>query len=223
MFDNIAHSYDFLNHFFSLGIDILWRKKAMRILRKAQPKSLLDVATGTADFALEAARMNIGAKRIVGVDISEKMLEVGRVKVNKKGLSQTIELKSGDSENLPFGNDEFEAFTVAFGVRNFQNLEKGLAEMLRVIKPGATGIVLEFSRPRRFPMKQLFGFYFKRVMPTLGKVVSKDSRAYTYLPESVAAFPDGEDFLNIMRKVGYREVRCIPLTGGIASLYIGKK
>lgn len=223
MFDNIAHSYDFLNHFFSLGIDILWRKKAMRILRKEQPKSLLDVATGTADFALEAARMKIGATRIVGVDISEKMLEVGRVKVNKKGLNQTIELKSGDSENLPFSNDEFDAFTVAFGVRNFQNLEKGLAEMLRVIKPGAIGIVLEFSRPRKFPMKQLFGFYFKRVMPTLGKVVSKDSRAYTYLPESVAAFPDGEDFLNVMRKVGYREVRCIPLTGGIASLYIGKK
>lgn len=223
MFNNIAHSYDFLNHFFSLGIDILWRKKAIRILKKESPDSLLDVATGTADFAMEAVRMNLGASKIVGVDISEGMLEVGRKKIADKGLSSIIELKVGDSENLPFESNSFDAFTVAFGVRNFQNLEKGMTEMNRVLKPGALGIVLEFSKPKRFPMKQLFGFYFKYVMPAVGRLVSKDHRAYTYLPESVQAFPDGDDFLEIMKRSGYRDTRCIPLTGGIASIYIGRK
>ncbi len=223
MFDNISHSYDFLNHFFSLGIDVLWRKKAIRILKKENPQTVLDVATGTADFALEAVRMKIGANKITGVDISEGMLEVGRKKVADRGLSEIVQLRYGDSENLPFENDSFDAYTVAFGVRNFQNLEKGLSDMLRVLKPGALGIVLEFSQPKRFPIKQLFGFYFKYVMPFVGKLVSKDSRAYTYLPESVQSFPSGNDFLSVMQKAGYRDCKCISLTGGIASIYLGRK
>jgi demethylmenaquinone methyltransferase / 2-methoxy-6-polyprenyl-1,4-benzoquinol methylase len=223
MFDNIAHRYDFLNHFFSLGIDILWRKKAIRILKKENPQLVLDVATGTGDFALEAARMKLNAKKIVGVDISNGMLEIGRKKIAEKGLSGMIEMVLGDSENLPFTDNYFDAFTVAFGVRNFENLEKGLKEMHRVLKPGSIGIVLEFSKPKSFPMKQLFGFYFKNIVPFIGKIMSKDHRAYTYLPESVQAFPDGDNFLSIMKNAGYRDTRCISLTGGIASIYIGKK
>lgn len=223
MFDNIAHSYDFLNHFFSMGIDILWRKKAIRILKKENPKLVLDIATGTADFAMEAVRMNLGADKIIGVDISEGMLEVGRKKIHEKGWDDRIELKKGDSENLPFESDYFDGYTVAFGVRNFENLEKGLTEMHRVLKPGALGIVLEFSKPKKFPVKQGFKFYFKYVMPTIGKLVSKDARAYTYLPESVDAFPDGQKFLDIMNKIGYRETKCISLSGGIASIYLGRK
>ena len=223
MFNNIAPTYDFLNHFFSLGIDVRWRKKAIKILKEEKPQLVLDVATGTADFALEAARMNLGAKKIIGIDISEGMLDMGRKKISDKNLSEVIELRVGDSENLPFEQNTFDAFTVAFGVRNFQNLEKGMTDMLRVLKPGALGIVLEFSKPKKFPMKQLFGFYFKRMMPFIGKIVSKDARAYTYLPESVQAFPDGEDFLAVMTKVGYKEVKQIPLTGGIASIYLGRK
>jgi demethylmenaquinone methyltransferase / 2-methoxy-6-polyprenyl-1,4-benzoquinol methylase len=223
MFNNIAHSYDFLNHFFSLGIDVLWRKKAIRILKKENPKLVLDVATGTGDFALEAVRMKLGADKIVGVDISEGMLEVGRKKIEAKKMSHIIEMRLGDSENLPFSSDTFDGCIVAFGVRNFQNLEKGLMDMHRVLKPGALCVILEFSQPGKFPMKQLFGFYFKRVMPGVGKLVSKDHRAYTYLPESVQAFPSGVKFLEVMTKAGYRDVQCIPLTGGIASIYLGRK
>jgi demethylmenaquinone methyltransferase/2-methoxy-6-polyprenyl-1,4-benzoquinol methylase len=223
MFDNIAHSYDFLNHFFSLGIDILWRKKAIRILKKEHPKMVLDVATGTADFAMEAMRMNLNADKIIGVDISEGMLDVGRKKIADKQWDKVIELRKADSEHLPFENNTFDAFTVAFGVRNFENLEKGLTEMHRVLKPGSLGIVLEFSRPKKFPVKQAFQFYFKYMMPAIGKLVSKDARAYTYLPESVNAFPDGEDFLTIMKGIGYNDTKCIPLSGGIASLYLGRK
>jgi demethylmenaquinone methyltransferase/2-methoxy-6-polyprenyl-1,4-benzoquinol methylase len=223
MFNNISHSYDFLNHFFSLGIDVLWRKKAIRILKKEFPQKVLDVATGTADFALEAARMKVGAKSITGVDISEGMLDVGRKKIASRGLTEMIRLQYGDSENLPFDENTFDAFTVAFGVRNFQNLEKGMKEMLRVLKPGALGIVLEFSKPKRFPVKQLFTFYFKFIMPLIGKLISKDSRAYTYLPESVESFPSGDDFLKVMQNAGYRECKTITLTGGIASIYLGRK
>jgi len=223
MFDNIAHSYDFLNHFFSLGIDILWRKKAIRILKKENPKLVLDVATGTADFAMEAVRMNLGADKIVGLDISEGMLDVGRKKIKEKGWDSKIELKKGDSENLPFDTSTFDGYTVAFGVRNFENLEKGMAEMLRVLKPGALGIVLEFSKPKKFPVKQGFQVYFKYIMPLIGKVVSKDNRAYAYLPESVQAFPSGTDFLDVMKKVGYIDTKCIPVSGGIASIYLGRK
>jgi demethylmenaquinone methyltransferase/2-methoxy-6-polyprenyl-1,4-benzoquinol methylase len=223
MFNNISHSYDFLNHFFSLGIDVLWRKKAIRILKKENPHRILDVATGTGDFALEAVRMKMQDVQITGVDISAGMIEVGKKKVAKKKLEHAITLQIADSENLPFDTGHFDAFTVAFGVRNFQDLRKGMSEMLRVLKPGGMGVIIEFSRPNRFPIKQLFTFYFKYVMPTIGKLVSKDARAYTYLPESVDAFPSGNDFLKVMTELGYREVRCIPLSGGIASIYIGKK
>jgi demethylmenaquinone methyltransferase/2-methoxy-6-polyprenyl-1,4-benzoquinol methylase len=223
MFNNISHSYDFLNHFFSLGIDVLWRKKAIRILKKENPHRILDVATGTGDFALEAVRMKMQDVQITGVDISAGMIEVGKKKVAKKKLEHAITLQIADSENLPFDTGHFDAFTVAFGVRNFQDLRKGMSEMLRVLKPGGMGVIIEFSRPSRFPIKQLFTFYFKYVMPTIGKLVSKDARAYTYLPESVDAFPSGNDFLKVMTELGYREVKCIPLSGGIASIYIGKK
>ena len=223
MFNNISHSYDFLNHFFSLGIDVLWRKKAIRILKKENPKLILDVATGTGDFALEALRMKMEGAQIIGVDISAGMIEVGKKKVAARKLEHAITFQIADSENLPFDSNHFDAFTVAFGVRNFQDLRKGMSEMLRVLKPGGMGVIIEFSRPKRFPIKQLFTFYFKYIMPTIGKLVSKDARAYTYLPESVDAFPSGSDFVMIMQQLGYRDCRCIPLSGGIASIYIGKK
>lgn len=223
MFDNIAHSYDFLNHFFSLGIDVRWRKKAIKMLKAHHPESVLDVATGTGDFAIEALRMGVDAKEIIGVDISEGMLEVGRKKLTKKALDQRIKLIYGDSENLPFEDGRFDAYTAAFGVRNFENLEKGLTDMLRVLKPGGLGIVLEFSKPKSFPFKQLFWFYFKVIMPVVGKLVSKDNKAYTYLPESVKVFPEGKEFLAIMERCGYQRIQSKPLTGGIATIYKGYK
>ncbi|MFT4679148.1 MAG: demethylmenaquinone methyltransferase/2-methoxy-6-polyprenyl-1,4-benzoquinol methylase [Flavobacteriales bacterium] len=221
MFDNIAHSYDFLNHFFSLGIDVLWRKKALKILKKTQPSDILDIATGTADFAIQAAKMDVASGKIIGIDISRGMLDVGDVKLKKKDLSDKIELIQADSENLPFEDESFDGYTVGFGVRNFENLEAGLKEMHRVLKPGALGVILEFSKPAKFPMKQLFGFYFRFIMPTIGKLVSKDSRAYTYLPESVNAFPEGKEFVNILQKCGFRDVIAKPVTGGIATIYTG--
>jgi demethylmenaquinone methyltransferase/2-methoxy-6-polyprenyl-1,4-benzoquinol methylase len=202
---------------------VLWRKKAIRILKKENPHLLLDVATGTGDFALEAVRMKMPNIKIVGVDISAGMIEVGRKKVAKKNLQHSIVFQIADSENLPFEDSHFDAFTVAFGVRNFQNLRKGMSEMLRVLKPGGMGVIIEFSRPKHFPIKQLFTFYFKYIMPTIGKLVSKDARAYTYLPESVEAFPSGNDFLVVMSQLGYKDCKCIPLSGGIASIYMGKK
>jgi len=224
MFDNIAHSYDFLNHFFSLGIDKLWRKKALQILKKENPDTILDVATGTGDFALQAIKNGVPKSgKITGLDISNGMLEIGRKKISKRSLSERIEMVQGDSENLPFEDNTFDATMVAFGVRNFQNLPAGLKDMNRVIKEGATCVVLEFSKPKKFPIKQLFGFYFKRVMPFLGKLVSKDSRAYTYLPESVDAFPEGQAFLDIMHECGYKNCQQKMLFGGVASIYWGKK
>ena len=223
MFDSIAHSYDFLNHFFSLGIDLRWRKKALRMVKAKSPKRLLDMATGTGDFAILASKMNVGAEEIIGVDLSAGMLEVGRDKLKKKGLDDHITFIKGDSENMDFPDNHFGAFTVGFGVRNYENLEKGLTEMLRVLEPDGLGVVLEFSKPQKFPMKQLFNFYFRFIMPTLGKIVSKDSRAYSYLPESVKAFPEGQDFLDIMKKCGYRDVKVKTVSGGIASIYTGIK
>ena len=224
MFDNIAHSYDFLNHFFSLGIDKLWRKKAINILKKENPSSILDVATGTGDFALQSLKNGLPATgKITGLDISNGMLEVGRKKISMKSLSNRIEMVQGDSENLPFDDNTFDATMVAFGVKNFQNLKPGLQDMYRVIKPNSLCVVLEFSKPKIFPIKQLFGFYFKRIMPFLGKLVSKDSRAYTYLPESVEAFPEGEAFKEIMKECGYREIEQKMLFGGVASIYWGRK
>ena len=221
MFDNISKRYDFLNHFLSLGIDICWRKKAIRELRAIQPKLILDVATGTGDFAIHA--LDINPDKVIGVDISEGMLEVGRKKIKRHQLEHRIELKSGDSENLPFEENKFDAVIVAFGVRNFENLEKGLADMFRVMKPGGKVIILEFSKPSGFPFKQLYNFYFKFVLPKIGRLVSKDQTAYTYLPESVQAFPDGTDFLKILSGIGYKNTTCKPLTFGISSLYTGTK
>ncbi len=220
MFDNIAGNYDFLNHFLSLGIDVLWRKRAIKLLKQDKPKRILDVATGTADFALQT--MSIKPDHITGVDISNKMLDVGRVKVKKKLLENKIELKYGDSENLPFEDGAFDALTVAFGVRNFEHLEKGLKEMSRVLKPGGRAVILEFSKPRVFPVKQVYNFYFKFILPFIGKYFSKDQRAYTYLPESVASFPEDQDFLNILDQCGYQNTRQIRLSFGIASIYTGE-
>lgn len=221
MFNNISKRYDFLNHFLSLGIDILWRKKAIRLLKKDQPKQILDVATGTGDFALEALALN--PDRVVGVDISSGMLEIGRQKMQKKGVDHIIDMQMGDSEKLLFDDNTFDAAIVAFGVRNFENLQQGLSDMCRVLKEGGKIVVIEFSRPKRFPMKQLYNFYFKSILPIIGKLISKDQSAYTYLPESVEAFPDGQDFLNILTKVGFKNVECRPLTFGISSIYIGQK
>ena len=222
MFDGIAHRYDFLNHFFSLGIDVLWRKACIRILRKESPKRMLDVATGTADFAIEAVRMGLDV-HVSGVDISAGMLEVGREKVAARGWNDRIDLIQGDSVALPFDDGHFDCFTVAFGVRNFEDLQGGLRDMLRVLKPGGLGLVLEFSKPKHFPIKQVFGLYFKYIMPTVGRWVSKDPAAYTYLPESVQAFPEGENFLAQLSEAGYVDVKARTLTGGIATIYTGRK
>lgn len=222
MFDNIAHRYDFLNHFFSLGIDKLWRRKAVRMLLSKGPKEILDVATGTADFAIEAARKAPELK-VIGVDISAGMLDVGRTKVTHAGQDGRVELVLGDGESLPFDDGRFDAFTVAFGVRNFENLEAGLREMQRTLKSGGKGYILEFSKPRMFPMKQLFWLYFRYIMPTLGKWFSKDASAYTYLPESVKIFPEGEDLKRILLDCGFSACALHPLTGGIATLYVVDK
>lgn len=221
MFNNISPNYDFLNHFLSLGIDVVWRKKAIRMLKNDRPKMILDVATGTGDFAIEALRLN--PDQVIGVDISEGMLEVGEKKIKKNGFGDRIQLKMGDSENLPFEDNKFDAIIVAFGVRNFENLEKGLKEMFRVLRKGGKVVVLEFAKPRRFPFKQLYSFYFKFVLPKIGRLVSKDNAAYTYLPESVQAFPDGQDFIHILNKVGYTNTSCNLLTFGISAIYIGQK
>jgi demethylmenaquinone methyltransferase/2-methoxy-6-polyprenyl-1,4-benzoquinol methylase len=221
MFDNISKRYDFLNHFLSLGIDIAWRKKAIAYLKDDQPKKILDVATGTGDFAIEALALN--PEKVIGVDISEGMLDVGRQKMNKKGYENIIEMRSGDSENLTFDEGYFDAAIVAFGVRNFENLGKGLAEMHRVLKPGSKAVILEFSKPTIFPFKQLYNLYFRWILPGIGRFVSKDKSAYTYLPESVKEFPYGKDFLQILEKAGFKNTTCRPLTLGISSIYIGEK
>jgi demethylmenaquinone methyltransferase/2-methoxy-6-polyprenyl-1,4-benzoquinol methylase len=221
MFDNISERYDFLNHFLSLGIDKLWRKKAVKLLKPLKPKKIIDLATGTGDFAIAALKLN--PDEIKGVDISDGMLEKGRIKMKKKGVENIIEMINGDSEDLPFEDNYFDALTVGFGVRNYENLEKGLSEMLRVIRPGGKAVILEFSKPKKFPIKQLFNFYSKRIIPILGKSISKDSSAYAYLPESVEAFPEGQDFVDILEKVGYKSVEAKPVSGGIATIYNGVK
>ena len=219
MFDNIAHRYDFLNHFFSLGIDKLWRRKAIRKMLAEQPREVLDVATGTADFAIGTARVDQTIK-VVGVDISAGMLDIGREKVRKARQEGRVDLVLADGEALPFEDGRFDAFTVAFGVRNFEHLEAGLKEMLRTLKSGGKGYILEFSKPKWFPMKQLFWLYFRYIMPTLGKWFSKDASAYTYLPESVKAFPEGEAMKRILLDCGYSGCALYPLTGGIATLSV---
>jgi len=202
-------------------VDKIWRKTAIRFLKPVNPRTILDVATGTGDFAIQS--LVLDPEKVTGIDISEGMLKIGREKVERLNLSPKIELLKGDSENLEFSDNSFDAVTVGFGVRNFEDLEKGLSEILRVLKPGATLVVLEFSRPRKFPMRQLYNFYFKNILPGLGRLRSKDKSAYTYLPESVEAFPDGIDFENILKKVGFKETSCRTLTFGISSIYIARK
>ena len=222
MFNNISKTYDFLNHFLSLGIDIIWRKKAINELKKDQPKRILDVATGTGDFAFEALSI-LKPDKIIGVDISQGMLDIAKQKITKRNLQDKFEVKLGDSERLPFEAGEFDAVTVAFGVRNFENLEPGLADINRVLKTGGKAVVLEFSKPKGFPVKQLYKLYFNYITPGIGKLFSKDSRAYSYLPESVAAFPDGKTFTALMDKVGFKNTKCRPLAFGICSIYTGVK
>ena len=221
MFNNISKRYDFLNHFLSMGIDKIWRKKAVKILGQNNPKIILDIATGTGDFAVEALKLN--PTKVIGIDISQGMLDMGVKKMKSKKVDHIIDLQLGDSENLKFEDDYFDGYTVGFGVRNFENLEKGLGEMLRVLKPKGRAVILEFSKPKKFPIKQGYFVYSKYILPTIGKIVSKDARAYTYLPESIAAFPEGEAFISIMKKVGYKNVGSKLVTGGIATIYFGDK
>ena len=221
MFNNISGRYDFLNHFLSLGIDHLWRARAVKELREINPKRILDIATGTGDFAI--ANLKLKPEEVVGIDISSGMLEVGKEKMKKKKVDHIVSMQLGDSEDLPFDDNYFDGLTVGFGVRNFENLEKGLAEMLRVIRPGGKAIILEFSKPKMFPIKQAFGFYSKYFIPFFGKRISKDEKAYAYLPESVAAFPEGKDFEDVLEKLKYKNIKSIPVSGGIATIYVGTK
>lgn len=221
MFNNISPKYDLLNHLLSANIDKLWRKNVINMLKPYQPELILDVATGTADFAVAATR--IKGTKVVGIDISEGMLEVGRKKVEKKGLTNNIELIKADSENLPFVNDKFDAAIVGFGVRNFETLKTGLSEIKRVLKPGGVFYILEFSKPVKSPYKQIYQFYFTKILPFIGRLVSKDSNAYTYLPESVNEFPDGDKFLTILADVGFVKNKYFLQTFGIASIYEAHK
>ncbi len=221
MFDNISGKYDFLNRSLSFGIDVWWRKRMMKELRHVHPAKILDVATGTADVALEA--VSLKPESIIGIDISEGMLSIGRIKIEKRGLSQKISLQKADSENLPFENDSFDAVTVAFGVRNFENLEKGLSEINRVLKPGGKLVILEFSRPSLPVIKQVYDFYFRTICPWWGKIISSDFSAYKYLYDSVRAFPEGKDFTNIAASAGMKEMKAKRVTLGIVSLYTGVK
>ena len=222
MFDDIAHRYDFLNRFLSGGLDIGWRKKALGYLAAKKPLKILDVATGTADVAIMASRL-LKPNSIIGIDISDGMLEIGSQKITKLGLQNTIQLLNGDSETISFATSSFDAVTVAFGVRNFQNLEKGMAEILRVLKPGGKLVVLEFSKPKIALVKSFYNVYMKFVTPNMGKLFSKNRSAYQYLDESIQKFPEGKDFLTILNNVGYINTQCKPLSLGICSIYCGEK
>ncbi|MEI6410296.1 MAG: bifunctional demethylmenaquinone methyltransferase/2-methoxy-6-polyprenyl-1,4-benzoquinol methylase UbiE [Bacteroidota bacterium] len=222
MFDKIAPRYDLLNRVLSLGIDVSWRKKAIGYLRSPTPKNVLDVATGTADVAILMAKI-LKPDRIIGIDIANQMLDFGRVKIKDQRLSDVISLETGDSENLRFEDNSFDAVSVAFGVRNFENLEKGLTEMARVLRPNGRVVILEFSKPHIFPFKQLYNAYFKYVLPFIGRLTSRDVRAYTYLFESVQVFPEGDAFLSILTKTGFRNPTCERLTLGICSIYSAEK
>lgn len=221
MFDTISKDYDGLNRVISFGIDIKWRKRVVAILKKENPQSILDIATGTGDLAI--ALVKTGAKKIVGLDISSGMLDVGKDKIVNKKLNKTIEMVVGDSENLSFTDNSFDAVTVSFGVRNFESLETGLSEILRVLKPKGSLVILETSVPTKTPYKQGYRLYTKYILPVIGKVFSKDNSAYGYLSESAAVFPHGETFNNILSKIGFIEVTNKPQTFGVASIYIAKK
>ena len=221
MFDTISKNYDGLNRVISFGIDIKWRKKVVEILKKEQPESILDIATGTGDLAI--ALVSTGAKKIIGLDISPGMLSVGKEKVTDKNLDNTIEMVVGDSENLVFADNSFDAVTVSFGVRNFETLTTGMAEILRVLKPNGSLVILETSVPTKTPYKQGYKFYTKNILPLIGKLFSKDDSAYGYLSESASVFPHGENFNNILREIGFIDVTNKPQTFGVASIYVAKK
>lgn len=221
MFNTIAGKYDLLNHVLSFNIDKIWRKKVIRMVSKHQPNRILDVATGTADLAIAAVKSK--ALRIDGIDISEGMLEVGRRKIINRKLNSVIFLTKGDAEAIPFADNTFDAITVAFGVRNFEHLEQGLTQMYRVLKPNGICVVLEFTMPRYFPFKQLYGFYFKYLLPVIGRMVSKDASAYTYLPESVKVFPQYHQFLEKMTGAGFAQTGMKVLSFGIAAIYYARK
>ncbi len=221
MFDTISENYDRLNRVISFGIDIKWRKKVLQIVTQSNPKTILDIATGTGDLAILMAQTK--APKIIGLDISAGMLEVGRKKIQYKNLSNTIEMVLADSEEMPFEDSYFDAITVAFGVRNFENLEKGLAEILRVLKPNGVFVILETSVPDKNPYKQGYTFYSKNILPIIGKLFSKDNVAYGYLSESAAAFPYGEALNNILREIGFIEVKAMPQTFGVATIYSATK
>ncbi len=222
MFDDIAFRYDFMNHFLSAGIDVKWRRKALNRLLDLEPKKILDVATGTADMAIMAAEI-LRPEKITGIDISNGMLSFGRKKVQKHGLENTIELLNGDSETINFNDDSFDAVTVAFGVRNFENLEQGLAEIKRVLKPGGRLVVLEFSKPKMYGTKAVYNLYMKIVAPNMGKLFSKNRSAYKYLDQSIKKFPEGKNFTDILDNLGYKKTNSKPLSLGICSIYCGEK
>lgn len=222
MFDNISSNYDFLNHFLSFGIDHIWRRKTIRLMQSKNPKVILDVATGTGDLAF-AAYKKLKPDKIIGLDLSNGMLEVGRKKIKNKKLQDKLEFVQGDSENLPFNDNFFDSVMVSFGVRNFENLNMGLKEIFRVLKPGGNLYVLEFSKPKKFPIKQLFAFYSKAILPLLGSFISKDKSAYHYLPASVDAFPEGNNFTNELNLIGFLNSDYKTLSGGISSIYMAEK
>lgn len=222
MFNKIAPFYDFLNRLLTLRIDVIWRKKAIKLLKKNNPKNILDIATGTADMSIMAAKI-LSPDSIIGMDISSEMLRVGQTKVDKKSLSDLITLEIGDSENLKYSDGQFDTIMAAFGVRNFENLEAGLTEMNRVLSAGGTCMILEFSKPKVFPLKQLFNIYFKYILPVIGKITSKDPKAYEYLYESVQVFPDYDNFTLILKKTGFKEASYKPLSFGICTIYLAKK
>jgi demethylmenaquinone methyltransferase/2-methoxy-6-polyprenyl-1,4-benzoquinol methylase len=222
MFDRISSKYDALNHLLSFNIDKVWRRKTAKAVAKHHPQTILDLATGTADLAIAIAEHNPQA-HIIGMDISEKMLEIGKEKVAKKGLANAIELRIGDATSLPFKDNTFDAVTVAFGVRNFEDLEKGLSEIHRVLKPNGEAFILEFSMPERFPIKQLYWFYFKHLLPRIGKTVSKDANAYDYLPTSVERFPKPNVFLHMLGQLRFTNAHAKPMSFGIVTLYTTDK
>lgn len=221
LFDGIAYRYDLLNHLLSGGIDFYWRRRAVARLKDLQPKTILDVATGTADFAIASLRLK--PEKVVGVDIAEEMLKLGREKLRARHLESTVSLHSGEAESLSFDDGSFDAAIVAFGARNFEHLERGLGEMHRVVRAGGKIVVLEFSRPRRFPFRQLYFFYFKTILPFVGKLISQHHEAYQYLPDTVMQFPEGEQFCEILHNVGWRNIEEERLTFGVATIYSGTK
>lgn len=222
MFDSIAHSYDFLNHTLSLGIDKHWRKAAIESLRPFHPQHILDVATGTGDFAMLAAKQ-LKPKEIIGIDLSEKMMDVGKEKIKNTLLDNVIHFKKEDCLHLSFENNTFDAVMVAYGIRNFENLDQGLKEMCRVMKKGGRLVIIELTSPNQFPMKQLFWLYSHILMPTIGKIISKDNQAYAYLPATMEAFPQGEKMISILQKAGFSEVKFKRFTFGLSTLYTASK